>query len=181
MVSLPVDTAARALRSPVVAGPCSLRKLRRCSRRVAKKASRVGDGHERRPVRASVAQSANAFRAASEIFSSALARDVQRANSPAVNWFWRMYAYCSSWPGLLTVGPLRLRSLGASNVLPPAHRPLQALPVLVEPPDNRLRPLWRSGGNVPAAPAWQPQPSLALRERCFPQVLLVFQPDRTPT
>ena len=34
-VSLPVDTAALAdeepmLRSPVVAGPCSLRKLRRC-------------------------------------------------------------------------------------------------------------------------------------------------------
>ena len=76
-VSLPVDTAARAdeepkLRSPVVAGPCSLRKLRRCSRRAAKNASRGWGGHERRPVRASAAPSSNAFRAASEICRSEL-------------------------------------------------------------------------------------------------------------
>ena len=117
-VSLPVDTAARAdeepkLRSPVVAGPCSLRKFRRCSRRAAKNASRVGGGHERRPVRASAAPSSNAFRAASEIFSSALAREIQRAYSPAVNWFWRMYAFCSSGPGLWT--PLRRRSIESSS------------------------------------------------------------------
>jgi hypothetical protein len=49
-----VDTAARAeeeptLRSPVGAGPCSVRKFRRCSRRAAKNASRVEGGQERRP------------------------------------------------------------------------------------------------------------------------------------
>jgi hypothetical protein len=90
-VSLPVDTAARAgeeatLRSPMVAGPCSLKKLCRCSRRAAlKKASRVWGVQERRPARASAAPSSNAFRAASEIFSLALAREIQRADSAAVN------------------------------------------------------------------------------------------------
>ncbi len=58
--------------------------------------------------------SSNACRAASEIFSSALAREIQRADSPAVNWFWRMYAVCSSGPGLWT--PLRRRSIECSSI-----------------------------------------------------------------
>jgi hypothetical protein len=53
------------------------------------------------------------------LFSSALARDVQRAISPAVNWFWRMYAFCSSCFGLLT--PLRRRSIECASTR--AHRP----------------------------------------------------------
>ncbi len=59
----------------------------------AKNASREGGGKEMRPIGASAAPSANAFRAASEIFSSALAREIQRADSPAVNWFWRIYDF----------------------------------------------------------------------------------------
>ncbi len=50
-------------------------------------------------------QSSNAFRATSEILSLALTIEVLRADSPAVNWFWRMYAVCSSGPGLLTLAP----------------------------------------------------------------------------
>jgi hypothetical protein len=85
-----VEAAARAdegpeLRSPVGAGPCSARKFRRCSRRAAKNASRVSGGQEWRPRGALAALSSKEFRAASEIFSSALAREIQRADSPAVN------------------------------------------------------------------------------------------------
>ena len=76
---------------------------------MVKNASRVSGGHEWRPDRASAVLSSNAWRVASEIFSSALAREIQRADSPAVNWFWRMYAACSSGPGLLK--PLRQRSM----------------------------------------------------------------------
>jgi hypothetical protein len=90
-----------------------LRKFLRFSRRAPKNASRVGGGQERRPVRASAAPSSNAFRAASENFSSAFTREIQRADTPAVNRFWRMYAFCSSGPGLLI--PLRRRSIESSS------------------------------------------------------------------
>ena len=118
--SLPVDTAPRAdeeltLLSPVIAGPCSLMKLRRCPpQRAAKNASRVGGGHGRRPVVS--LRRRQAFRAASEIFPPALAREVQRVGSPAVSLFWRMDAFRyfrSTCPGLLT--SLRRRSIECSS------------------------------------------------------------------
>ncbi len=88
--SLPVDTAARAeveptLLSPAaVTGPCPVRKFQRCSRLAAKNASCAWGGQEMRPMRALAAPSSNAFRAASEIFSSALAREIQRAGSDSL-------------------------------------------------------------------------------------------------
>jgi hypothetical protein len=57
--------------------------------------------------------SSNTCRAASEIFSSALAREIQRADSPVVNWFWRTYVVCSSGPWLWTT--LRRRSIECSS------------------------------------------------------------------
>jgi hypothetical protein len=100
--SLPAATAARAAEAPTAA-PCSLRKFRRCSLRAVKNASRVCGGHEWLPERALATHSSNSWRVASEIFSSALAREIQREDTPVANWFWRMYATCSSGPGLFTL------------------------------------------------------------------------------